>query len=121
MPFLAVSESVSVHNVNRFRYREGKGHRYNNKISGLFNTQCSIPDLTDEGSSASEDSDSEAESDSSISDSDSDLESSEDGEEKRIRAYVTSIFNEKNKQRAVETIQSTQEEDVITLPDETLP
>jgi hypothetical protein len=74
--------------------------------------------LTDDEQS-SEDSDSEAESDSSISDSDS--ESSDDGEEKRIRAYVTSIFDEKNKQRAVETIQSTREEDVITLPDETLP
>ena len=69
----------------------------------------------------SEDPDSESESDSSISDSDSGSESSDDGEEKRIKAYVAHIFEEKNKQRAVETIQSTGEEDVITLPDETLP
>lgn len=68
----------------------------------------------------SEDPDSESESDSSISDSDSDSESSDDEEEK-IKAYVASIFEEKNKQKAVETIQLTGEEDVITLPDETLP
>ena len=70
----------------------------------------------------SEDPDSESESDSSISDSDSesDSESSDNGEEKKIKAYVASIF-EKNKQKAVETMQSTGEEDVITLPDETLP
>ena len=79
-------------------------------------------ELTDEQSSEDPDSES-SESDSSIldSDSDSDSESSDDGEEKRIKAYVTSIFNEKNKQRAVETILSTREENVITLPDETLP
>ena len=70
---------------------------------------------------SSEDPDSESESDSSISDTDTDSESSDDGEEKRIKAYVASIFGEKKKQRAVETIQSTGEEDVITLPDETLP
>lgn len=77
-------------------------------------------ELTDEQSSEDPDSES-SESDSSILDSDSDSESSDDGEEKRIKAYVTSIFNEKNKQRAVATILSTREEDVITLPDETLP
>ena len=84
--------------------------------------QYSILDLTDD-EQTSEDSDSESKSDSSISGSDleSDSESSDDGEEKRIKAYVASIFEEKNKQKAVETIQSTGEEDVITLPDETLP
>ena len=79
--------------------------------------------MTDEEQS-SEDSDSESESDSSISDltSDSHSESSNDGgEEERIKAYVSSIFKEKNKQKEVETIQPTQEEDIITLPDETLP
>ena len=78
--------------------------------------------MTDEEQSSG-DSDSESGSDSSISDSDSDSdsESSNDGEEERIKAYVASIFNEKKKQKAVETIQPTQEEDVITLPDETLP
>jgi hypothetical protein len=74
--------------------------------------------VTDNGQS----SDSESESSNSDSDLDSDSESSnDDGEEKRIKAYVASIFEEKNKQRALETIQSTGEEDVITLPDETLP
>ena len=103
-------------NVNRSQYRKGKVHRYDYKISRSI--QCSILDLTDDEQS-SEDSDSESESDSSISDSDS--ESSDDGEEERIKAYVTSIFKGKYKQKAVETIQSTREEDVITLPDESLP
>ena len=98
--------------VNRSRYRKGKGNRYNYKISRSI--QYSILDLTDD----EEDSDSESESDSSISDSES---SNDDGEVERIKAYVASIFEEKNKQRAVETIQPTGEEDVITLPDETLP
>jgi hypothetical protein len=72
--------------------------------------------LTDE-EQRSEECDSETES--SISTSDSDSESSgDDGEEKNIRAYVASIFEQKNKQKS---IQPTQEEDIITLPDETLP
>jgi hypothetical protein len=75
--------------------------------------------LIDEEQS-SEDSDSESASESSISDSDSES-SGDDGEEKKIQAYVASIFEKKNKQKAAETISSTQEEDIITLPDETLP
>jgi hypothetical protein len=75
--------------------------------------------LIDEEQISEDDSDSESESDLSTSASDS--ESSNDNrEEKRIQAYVASIF-EKKKKKAVEEIPSTQEEDIITLPDETLP
>jgi len=74
--------------------------------------------LIDEEQSSKDDSDSESESASASSDSDSES-SNDNGEEKRIRAYVASIF-EKNKENP-EKIPSTQEEDIITLPSETLP
>ena len=96
----------------------GKGKAIGTIIKTSGSIQYSILDFTDDEQS-SDDFDSESEVDSSISDSDS--ESFDDGEEEKIKAYVTSIFKEKNKQKAVETIQSTREEDVITLPDETLP
>jgi len=82
-------------------------------------TQFSVVDLTDEESSG--ESDSESESDSSTSNSDSDSESSsDDGENKRIRTYLASILEKNARPKAAETIQSTrEEEEVITLPDET--
>ncbi|KAF8798753.1 hypothetical protein BYT27DRAFT_6876168 [Phlegmacium glaucopus] len=75
-------------------------------------------DLTDEEQSSEG---SNSESNSSTSDSNSDSgSSSEDEEKKRIRAYLASILEEDLKRKTAETIQSTQEEEeVITLPDET--
>lgn len=118
--FRQCQSSKFVHNIMSTVLDKGKKKAIGTITKISWSIQYLILDLTDD-EHTSEDPDSETETDSSISDSDSDSESSDDGEEKRIKAYVAHIFEEKNKQRAVETVESIGEEDVITLPDETLP